>query len=101
MTEIVERNPEVVANDKLVIKTSMPKTYKYIQQAAERLGDQAFKDVHLGLQGHPNHFIAYEDGLLMGTVFTQSGVMQDIIEQMHRFGVGFFCVVVEAKDGAH
>ena len=92
---IQQRSKEDVLADQATIKAKMPKTYAYITETVKRVGPEAFKNVNRGLYGEPNRFFAFENGISMGTVFTEAGVLQEIITQMMRHGAQYFCVLLE------
>lgn len=94
---ITPRTTEQIKADQQIIKTRMSQTYKYIQDTVARCGADVFKNVNRGLAGEANRFYAFEEGMLVGTPFNQSDIMQTIIEQMMQNSAKYFCVLVEPK----
>lgn len=89
------RTTEQIKADQQTIKAKMPQTYKYIQDTVTRCGADVFKNVNRGLAGEPNRFYAFENEVLVGTPFTETDIMQTIIDAMMQNGAKYFCVLVE------
>lgn len=98
MTDVTTpRTTEQIKADQQTIKAKMPQTYKYIQDTVTRCGADVFKNVNRGLAGEANRFYAFENEVLVGTPFTETDIMQTIIEQMMQNGAKYFCVLVEPQ----
>lgn len=79
-----------------LIKKSMPKTYKTIQQWAEEMGDRqgtVFARIRRGLAGKPNCFWAMEAGHVVGTPFQNHPVAQDVTYGVFVWGSHHVCVL--------
>lgn len=68
-----------------LIKRQMPTVYESITARAKELGNDVYADVRAGLRGEVNKFYAFEAGHVVGTPFTDAGVMTDIV----RYAVAF------------
>lgn len=91
-----------------LIRSSMPETYRAIQERSALVGGAAFRLVRLGLRGQANCFWACEGGHVVGTPFSDHEIQRDIAQLMVQFGSTFVCVwgreavpVVEGAHGAH
>ena len=70
-----------------IIKNRMPETYKFIQaKAAGELGKDAYALVRRSLRGEPNLFYAVEGGHVVGTIFFDSEITNDMAKQIVQFG---------------
>lgn len=81
----------------VLIKGSMPETYKAIKAKAEQIGNEAFRLVRQGLAGQPCRFYAFERGRVVGTPFKGHPIEADIAQAMVQFGCGFCVVWAESK----
>lgn len=96
MTDVTTpRTTEQIKADQQTIKAKMPQTYKYIQDTVTRCGADVFKNVNRGLAGEANRFYAFENEVLVGTPFTETDIMQTIIDAMMQNGARYFCALVE------
>jgi hypothetical protein len=85
-----------------VIKTHMPNTYSAILKKSEEVGAPAFDWVRRGLRGEANCFYAFENGYVVGTPFSVSGISAVVAQHMVQFGVAYCCIWSrEVSHGTH